>query len=45
MKPIPRIGLHKCGRIGLCRARRRMPKEVIHVQVSFNITIVTIIDV
>eukprot|EP01018_Ginkgo_biloba_P027144 Gb_25928 [translate_table: standard] len=32
-------------RIGSCRNERRIPKGVIHIQASFNNTIVTIIDV
>nr|AHI87561.1 30S ribosomal protein S11 [Chionographis japonica] len=36
-KPIPRIGSRKNG--------RRIPKGVIHVQASFNNTIVTVTDV
>ncbi|CAL9780837.1 unnamed protein product, partial [Musa acuminata subsp. burmannicoides] len=37
-----RIGLHKNGQIG---SRSRISKGVIHVQVSFNNTIVIIIDI
>ncbi|XP_022895237.1 uncharacterized protein LOC111409417 [Olea europaea var. sylvestris] len=41
-KAIPRIGSHRNGHIGSCKSARRIPKGVIHVQASFNNTIVTI---
>jgi small subunit ribosomal protein S11 len=44
-KPVPRIGSYRNGRIGLRKSARRIPKDVIHVQASFNNTIVTITDV
>nr|YP_009365404.1 ribosomal protein S11 [Illicium floridanum]ARJ60955.1 ribosomal protein S11 [Illicium floridanum] len=44
-KPIPRIGLRRNGRIGLRKNGRRISKGVIHVQASFNNTIVTVTDV
>ncbi|XP_043696857.1 30S ribosomal protein S11, chloroplastic [Telopea speciosissima] len=45
VKPIPRIGSRKNGRIGSRKNGRRIPKGVIHVQASFNNTIVTVTDV
>nr|YP_009528919.1 ribosomal protein S11 [Dioscorea bulbifera]AYI69315.1 ribosomal protein S11 [Dioscorea bulbifera]AYM32994.1 ribosomal protein S11 [Dioscorea bulbifera]WSP00737.1 ribosomal protein S11 [Dioscorea bulbifera]WSP00823.1 ribosomal protein S11 [Dioscorea bulbifera]WSP00909.1 ribosomal protein S11 [Dioscorea bulbifera] len=44
-KPIPRIGSRRNGRIGSRKNVRRIPKGVIHVQASFNNTIVTVSDV
>nr|YP_009449922.1 ribosomal protein S11 [Burmannia coelestis]ANK36119.1 ribosomal protein S11 [Burmannia coelestis] len=44
-KPIPRISSRKNERIGPRKNERRIPKGVIHVQASFNNTIVTITDV
>nr|YP_009972171.1 ribosomal protein S11 [Kuepferia otophora]QNH70407.1 ribosomal protein S11 [Kuepferia otophora] len=44
-KAIPRIGSRRNGRIGSRRSARRIPKGVIHVQASFNNTIITITDV
>nr|YP_010251142.1 ribosomal protein S11 [Gentiana georgei]QTW90700.1 ribosomal protein S11 [Gentiana georgei]QXG82574.1 ribosomal protein S11 [Gentiana szechenyii]QXI85953.1 ribosomal protein S11 [Gentiana szechenyii] len=44
-KAIPRIGLRRNGRMGSRRSARRIPKGVIHVQASFNNTIITITDV
>ncbi|KAB8831621.1 hypothetical protein FH972_026749 [Carpinus fangiana] len=44
-KPVPRIGSRRNGRIGLRKSARRIPKGVIHVQASFNNTIVTVTDV
>nr|YP_010505126.1 ribosomal protein S11 [Chrysosplenium grayanum]UXE33843.1 ribosomal protein S11 [Chrysosplenium grayanum] len=44
-KPIPRIGSRRTGRIGSRKSARRLPKGVIHVQASFNNTIVTVTDV
>nr|YP_001294385.1 ribosomal protein S11 [Dioscorea elephantipes]A6MMP0.1 RecName: Full=Small ribosomal subunit protein uS11c; AltName: Full=30S ribosomal protein S11, chloroplastic [Dioscorea elephantipes]ABR01462.1 ribosomal protein S11 [Dioscorea elephantipes] len=44
-KPIPRIGSRRNGRIGSRKNARRIPKGVIHVQASFNNTIVTVSDV
>nr|UDZ61195.1 ribosomal protein S11 [Ranalisma rostratum]UDZ61196.1 ribosomal protein S11 [Ranalisma rostratum] len=44
-KPRPRIGSRGNGRIGSRKNGRRIPKGVIHVQASFNNTIVTVTDV
>nr|YP_009365524.1 ribosomal protein S11 [Dioscorea villosa]ARJ61038.1 ribosomal protein S11 [Dioscorea villosa] len=44
-KPIPRIGSRRNGRIGSRKNGRRIPKGIIHVQASFNNTIVTVTDV
>ncbi|KAF3652861.1 30S ribosomal protein S11, chloroplastic [Capsicum annuum] len=44
-KVILKIGSRRNGRIGSRNGARRIPKGVIHVQVSFNNTIVTVIDV
>ena len=44
-KPIPRIGSRRNGRISSCKSARKIRKGVIHVQASFNNTIVTVIDV
>nr|QGT34475.1 ribosomal protein S11 [Utricularia amethystina] len=44
-KAIPRIGSRKNVRIGLRKNTRRISKGVIHVQASFNNTIVTVTDV
>ncbi|XLT72852.1 hypothetical protein HN873_029278 [Arachis hypogaea] len=44
-KPIPKIGSRKNGRIGSRKHARKIPKGVIHVQASFNNTIVTVTDV
>ena len=44
-KPIPKIRSRRDGRIGLRKNARRIPKGVIHVQASFNNTIVTVTDV
>nr|QXI84237.1 ribosomal protein S11 [Gentiana cuneibarba] len=44
-KAIPRIGSRRNGRMGSRRSARRIPKGVIHVQASFNNTIITITDV
>nr|YP_009537401.1 ribosomal protein S11 [Dioscorea preussii]AYM33498.1 ribosomal protein S11 [Dioscorea preussii] len=44
-KSIPRIGSRRNGRIGSRKNARRIPKGVIHVQASFNNTIVTVSDV
>nr|QFK69485.1 ribosomal protein S11 [Ixonanthes chinensis] len=44
-KPLPRAGLRKDGRIGSRKNARQIPKGVIHVQASFNNTIVTVTDV
>nr|YP_009117707.1 ribosomal protein S11 [Acorus gramineus]AJE71249.1 ribosomal protein S11 [Acorus gramineus]QQV73868.1 ribosomal protein S11 [Acorus gramineus] len=44
-KTIPRIGSRRNGRIGLRKTGRRIPKGIIHVQASFNNTIVTVTDV
>lgn len=44
-KPIPRGGSRRNRRIGLRKSARRIPKGIIHVQASFNNTIVTVTDV
>ncbi|CAK9134194.1 unnamed protein product [Ilex paraguariensis] len=44
-KAIPRVGSRRNGRIGSRKSARRIPKGVIHVQASFNNTIVTVTDV
>nr|YP_009756755.1 ribosomal protein S11 [Trophis scandens]QCA41381.1 ribosomal protein S11 [Trophis scandens] len=44
-KPIPRIGSHKNRHMGSRKNARRIPRGVIHVQASFNNTIVTVTDV
>nr|UDZ61198.1 ribosomal protein S11 [Burnatia enneandra] len=44
-KPIPRISSRGNGRTGSRKNGRRIPKGVIHVQASFNNTIVTVTDV
>ena len=44
-KPIQRIGSRRNGPIGSRKNGRRIPKGVIHVQASFNNTIVTVTDV
>lgn len=44
-KSIPKSVLRRTGRIGSRKSARRIPKGVIHVQASFNNTIVTITDV
>nr|UZC31053.1 ribosomal protein S11 [Medicago coronata]UZC31129.1 ribosomal protein S11 [Medicago coronata] len=44
-KSIPKIGSRKNGRIGSRKHPRKIPKGVIHVQASFNNTIVTVTDV
>nr|QXI89172.1 ribosomal protein S11 [Gentiana aristata] len=44
-KAIPRISSRRNGRMGSRRSTRRIPKGVIHVQASFNNTIITITDV
>nr|YP_010216263.1 ribosomal protein S11 [Gentiana zollingeri]UBR43106.1 ribosomal protein S11 [Gentiana zollingeri] len=44
-KAILRIGSRRNGRMGSRRSARRIPKGVIHVQASFNNTIITITDV
>jgi hypothetical protein len=44
-KAIPRISSRRNGRIGSRKSARRIPKGVIHVQASFNNTIVTVTDV
>nr|YP_001595541.1 ribosomal protein S11 [Lemna minor]A9L9C9.1 RecName: Full=Small ribosomal subunit protein uS11c; AltName: Full=30S ribosomal protein S11, chloroplastic [Lemna minor]ABD48528.1 ribosomal protein S11 [Lemna minor] len=45
IKPIPRISSRRNGRIGSRKTGRRIPKGIIHVQASFNNTIVTVTDV
>ncbi|KAG8503605.1 hypothetical protein CXB51_001614 [Gossypium anomalum] len=44
-KPIPKVGSHRNGRSSARKSARRIPKGVIHVQASFNNTIVTVTDV
>nr|YP_010923046.1 ribosomal protein S11 [Halodule uninervis]WJZ45449.1 ribosomal protein S11 [Halodule uninervis] len=44
-KPIPKIGSRRNRRLGSRKNGRRIPKGVIHVQASFNNTIVTVTDV
>nr|YP_010963090.1 ribosomal protein S11 [Nigella sativa]WNI02796.1 ribosomal protein S11 [Nigella sativa] len=44
-KNIPRIGSRRNRRIGSRKNGRRIPKGVIHVQASFNNTIVTVTDI
>nr|YP_011020784.1 ribosomal protein S11 [Commelina caroliniana]QJX68280.1 ribosomal protein S11 [Commelina communis]QUB01952.1 ribosomal protein S11 [Commelina communis]WQH82827.1 ribosomal protein S11 [Commelina caroliniana]DBA06364.1 TPA: ribosomal protein S11 [Tapheocarpa calandrinioides] len=44
-KAIPKIGSRRSSRIGSRKNRRRIPKGIIHVQASFNNTIVTVTDV
>nr|WNO19537.1 ribosomal protein S11 [Campylotropis sp. LJ-2023a] len=44
-KPIPKKSSRKNGRIGSRKHTRKIPKGVIHVQASFNNTIVTVTDV
>nr|YP_010036918.1 30S ribosomal protein S11 [Sinocrassula densirosulata]QHH24027.1 ribosomal protein S11 [Sinocrassula indica]QQW47460.1 30S ribosomal protein S11 [Sinocrassula densirosulata] len=44
-KPILKIGSRKNGRLSSRKSGRRIPKGVIHVQASFNNTIVTVTDV
>nr|YP_010974656.1 ribosomal protein S11 [Amyema quandang]WNR57109.1 ribosomal protein S11 [Amyema quandang]WNR57171.1 ribosomal protein S11 [Amyema quandang]WNR57233.1 ribosomal protein S11 [Amyema quandang] len=45
VKPISRIGSRRNGRIGLSKNVPRIQKGVIHVQASFNNTIVTVTDI
>nr|YP_010120345.1 ribosomal protein S11 [Iris ensata]QRC76874.1 ribosomal protein S11 [Iris ensata]ULG04328.1 ribosomal protein S11 [Iris ensata] len=44
-KLIPKMGSRRNGRIGSRKNGRRIPKGIIHVQASFNNTIVTVTDV
>ncbi|KAG4186759.1 hypothetical protein ERO13_A08G063300v2, partial [Gossypium hirsutum] len=44
-KPIPKVGSRRNGRSSARKSARRIPKGVIHVQASFNNTIVTVTDV
>ncbi|KAL4361089.1 hypothetical protein GQ457_04G006730 [Hibiscus cannabinus] len=44
-KPIPKVGSRRSGRSSARKSARRIPKGVIHVQASFNNTIVTVTDV
>nr|YP_010177091.1 ribosomal protein S11 [Wikstroemia dolichantha]QSQ86792.1 ribosomal protein S11 [Wikstroemia dolichantha] len=44
-KPIPKVGSRRNVRIGSRKSARRIPKGVIHVQASFNNTIITVTDV
>lgn len=45
IKPISKIGSHRNGSSGSRNNGHRIPKAVIHVQASFNNTIVTVIYV
>ena len=45
IKPISRISSRRNGRIGSRKTGRRIPKGIIHVQATFNNTIVTVTDV
>ncbi|PHT94657.1 30S ribosomal protein S11, chloroplastic [Capsicum annuum] len=45
LEPIPKISSRRNGHIGSRKGARRIPKGVIHVQASFNNTIVTVTDV
>ncbi|KAK8323848.1 hypothetical protein V6Z11_A12G264200 [Gossypium hirsutum] len=44
-KPIPKVGSRKNGHSSARKSAHRIPKGVIHVQASFNNTIVTVTDV
>nr|YP_010468454.1 ribosomal protein S11 [Aesculus hippocastanum]UVF31564.1 ribosomal protein S11 [Aesculus hippocastanum] len=44
-KSLPRSASRRTGRMGSRKSARRIPKDVIHVQASFNNTIVTVTDV
>ncbi|PHT98325.1 30S ribosomal protein S11, chloroplastic [Capsicum chinense] len=44
-KAIPKISSRRNGRIGSRKGAHRIPKGVIHIQASFNNTIVTVTDV
>ncbi|KAH1032190.1 hypothetical protein J1N35_044364 [Gossypium stocksii] len=44
-KPIPKVGSRRNRRSSAWKSARRIPKGVIHVQASFNNTIVTVTDV
>ncbi|TYI09270.1 hypothetical protein ES332_A09G060600v1 [Gossypium tomentosum] len=44
-KPIPKVGSRRNGHSSARKSARRIPKGVIHVQASFNNTIVTVTDV
>nr|AMP18875.1 ribosomal protein S11 [Carthamus oxyacanthus] len=44
-KAIPKISSRRCRRIGSRKSTRKIPKGVIHIQASFNNTIVTVTDV
>nr|YP_010581435.1 ribosomal protein S11 [Triphyophyllum peltatum]UZT27840.1 ribosomal protein S11 [Triphyophyllum peltatum] len=44
-KSIPRIGSRRNGRSSSRKSARRIPKGIIHIQASFNNTIVTVTDV
>nr|YP_009748273.1 ribosomal protein S11 [Pogonia japonica]YP_009748349.1 ribosomal protein S11 [Pogonia minor]QII89953.1 ribosomal protein S11 [Pogonia japonica]QII90029.1 ribosomal protein S11 [Pogonia minor] len=44
-KTIAKLNLRKTSRIGSHKNERRIPKGIIHVQASFNNTIVTVTDV
>ncbi|TYI31349.1 hypothetical protein ES332_A05G445600v1 [Gossypium tomentosum] len=45
VKPIPKVGSRRNGRSSARKSARRIPKGVIHVQASFNNTIITVTDV
>nr|AMP18869.1 ribosomal protein S11 [Xanthium strumarium] len=44
-KAIPKISSRRNGRFGFRKSTRKIPKGVIHIQASFNNTIVTVTDV
>nr|YP_010975243.1 ribosomal protein S11 [Plantago major]UCS09001.1 ribosomal protein S11 [Plantago asiatica]WNX90895.1 ribosomal protein S11 [Plantago major] len=44
-KAMPRVGSRRNRRIGSRKSVRKIPKGIIHVQASFNNTIVTVTDV
>ena len=44
-KAIPRTGSRRNVRMGSRKSARKIPKGVIHVQASFNNTIITVTDV
>ncbi|GMI98403.1 ribosomal protein S11 [Hibiscus trionum] len=44
-KPIPKFGSRRSGHSSARKSACRIPKRVIHVQASFNNTIVTVTDV
>nr|YP_010284858.1 ribosomal protein S11 [Silene delavayi]UKQ57089.1 ribosomal protein S11 [Silene delavayi]UKQ57171.1 ribosomal protein S11 [Silene delavayi]UKQ57253.1 ribosomal protein S11 [Silene delavayi] len=44
-KPIPKMSSRRNGRISSRKSTRKIPKGIIHVQASFNNTIITVTDV